>query len=730
MDENIIKNVALELTLTENQVKTVLEMINEGATVPFIARYRKEQTGALDEEKIRSIYEMWEYQENLNKRKLQVIRLIDEKGMLTDELKEKIEASTKLIEIEDLYRPYKEKKKTKATEAIAKGLKPLAEEIMKFPMKGSIEELIKPYVNENVNEEYAIEGAKYIIAEDISDNAEYRKALRDILYKYGIIETKKKKNAEDDKHVFEMYYDYNEKILRPNKDRTEFFEIKPHRILAINRGEDLVVLTVNINVDKEVYKRYLTKRVVKKEDSFVTPYVKEAIEDSIDRLIHPSIEREIRSSLTEKAEDNAINIFSINLKKLLLQAPMKGKTVLGVDPAFRTGCKLAVVDKTGKVLDIGVIYQNQKFPGENVPASRIEDAKKLVKSLIIKYNVDLVAIGNGTASRETEEFISGVLKEIPNKFYAIVSEAGASVYSASDIAREEFPDYSVEQRSAVSIARRLQDPLSELVKIDPKSIGVGQYQHDVTQSKLSSSLDFVVETAVNSVGVDVNTASKSLLQYVAGVNKSVAENIVKYRNENGEFKSREELKKVPKLGPKAFEQCIGFLRILNGKNILDQTSIHPESYDLALKILNKLDISASDLGKDELKEKINKINVNDLVNEFGSDEYTISDILKAFISPKRDPRDELDKPLLRSNALSIEDLQVGQELMGVVRNVIDFGAFVDCGLHEDGLVHISKISKEKIKHPLDVLSVGDIVKVYVLNVDLVKQKVALTMIKD
>lgn len=730
MDEVILNNVAAELGLTLNQVKTVLEMIEEGATVPFIARYRKEQTGALDEESIRQIYEMWEYQESLKKRKDQVIRLIDEKGMLTDELKEKILAASKLVEIEDLYRPYKEKKKTKATEAIAKGLKPLAEEIMKFPTNGSMDELIAPYVNENVTKEYALEGAKYIIAEDISDNAEYRKALRDILYKYGFVDTKKKKNAEDEKRVYEMYYEYNEKIVRPNKDRTEYFEIKPHRILAINRGEDQGVLTVNLTVDEEVYKRYLLKRVIKNDKSFVVEDVIEAVNDSLKRLIHPSLEREIRAELTLKAEDNAINVFSANLKKLLLQAPMKEKTVLGVDPAFRTGCKLAVVDKTGKVLDIDVIYQNQKFPGENVPEKRIEEAKKIVKNLINKYNVDLVAIGNGTASRETEEFISQVLKEIPNKFYAVVSEAGASVYSASDIAREEFPDYSVEQRSAVSIARRLQDPLSELVKIDPKSIGVGQYQHDVTQSKLSSSLDFVVETAVNSVGVDVNTASKSLLQYVAGVNKSIAENIVAYRNKMGEFKSREELKKVPKLGPKAFEQCVGFLRIMNGKNIFDETSIHPESYDVAKKVLEKLKINESELGKPELKDKLSNVDVKKLAEELNSDEYTIGDIVKAFISPKRDPRDELEKPLLRSNALSIEDLTVGQELMGVVRNVIDFGAFVDCGLHEDGLVHISKISKQKINHPLDVLSVGDVVTVYVLNVDLVKHKVALTMLKD
>ena len=720
-DDNLKKEVAATLNIKIEQVNTVLAMLKEGDTVPFIARYRKEQTGALDENQIREIQTQYEYGLSLLKRKEQVIRLIDEKGMLTDELKQKIEEARKLVDVEDLYRPYKEKKKTKATEAIALGLEPLAKELLAFPTKGSLENIVNKYVNEekNITFDSAIQGAKYIIAEMISDNANYRKSIRNECFKSGLIVTKKKKKAEDP--TFQMYYDYTLEVKK----------LKSHNILAINRGEDKDVLNVSITIDNDRTINYLNSKVIKNEESFATPIVKDAIVDSFNRLIYPSIEREVRSELTETAEDKAIDVFSVNLRNLLLQPPMKGKMVLGVDPAFRTGCKIAVVDKVGKVLDKSVIYQNQKFEGEKVPEARILEARKKVTDFILKYDIELIAIGNGTASRETEMFIQDVLKNISSKrvFYAIVNEAGASVYSASALAQEEFPTYSVEERSAVSIARRLQDPLSELVKIDPKSIGVGQYQHDVTQSKLGDSLDFVVSTAVNQVGVNVNTASKSLLGYVSGINKGIAENIVKFREENGEFKNREQIKKVPKLGPKAFEQAIGFLRLPESTEILDATSIHPESYVLAKAIMKDLGITK--LGTDETKEIVEKADVNAIIAKYGKDnEYTIKDILDAFIAPQRDPRDELDKPLLRCEALRIEDLKIGQELVGVVRNVVDFGVFVDCGVHEDGLVHISKISKNYIKHPSEVLSVGDVVKVWVLDVDLVRHKVSLTMLHE
>ncbi|MCR5308317.1 MAG: RNA-binding transcriptional accessory protein [bacterium] len=720
-DDNLKKEVAATLNIKIEQVNTVLGMLKEGDTVPFIARYRKEQTGALDENQIREIQTQYEYGLSLLKRKEQVIRLIDEKGMLTDELKQKIEEARKLVDVEDLYRPYKEKKKTKATEAIALGLEPLAKELLAFPTKGSLENIVNKYVNEekNITFDSAIQGAKYIIAEMISDNANYRKSIRNECFKSGLIVTKKKKKAEDP--TFQMYYDYTLEVKK----------LKSHNILAINRGEDKDVLNVSITIDNDRTINYLNSKVIKNEESFATPIVKDAIVDSFNRLIYPSIEREVRSELTETAEDKAIDVFSVNLRNLLLQPPMKGKMVLGVDPAFRTGCKIAVVDKVGKVLDKSVIYQNQKFEGEKVPEARILEARKKVTDFILKYDIELIAIGNGTASRETEMFIQDVLKNISSKrvFYAIVNEAGASVYSASALAQEEFPTYSVEERSAVSIARRLQDPLSELVKIDPKSIGVGQYQHDVTQSKLGDSLDFVVSTAVNQVGVNVNTASKSLLGYVSGINKGIAENIVKFREENGEFKNREQIKKVPKLGPKAFEQAIGFLRLPESTEALDATSIHPESYVLAKAIMKDLGITK--LGTDETKEIVEKADVNAIIAKYGKDnEYTIKDILDAFIAPQRDPRDELDKPLLRCEALRIEDLKIGQELVGVVRNVVDFGVFVDCGVHEDGLVHISKISKNYIKHPSEVLSVGDVVKVWVLDVDLVRHKVSLTMLHE
>ena len=720
-NDDLKKEVAINLGIKVEQVDTVLSMLKEGNTVPFIARYRKEQTGALDENQIREIQTQYEYGLALLKRKEQVIRLIDEKGMLTEELKEKIEKSQKLVEVEDLYRPYKEKKKTKATEAIALGLEPLAKELLAFPTKGSLENIVNKYVNEekNITFDSAIQGAKYIIAEMISDNANYRKSIRTECYRTGLIVTKKKKKAEDP--IFQMYYDYTLEVKK----------LKSHNILAINRGEDKDVLNVSIAIDNDKTINYLNSKVIKNEESFATPIVKDAIVDSFNRLIFPSIEREVRSELTESAEDKAIEVFSVNLRNLLLQPPMKGKMVLGVDPAFRTGCKIAVVDKVGKVLAKTVIYQNQKFEGEKVPQERILDARKKVTDFIIKYDIELIAIGNGTASRETEEFIQDILRNLNGRrvFYAIVNEAGASVYSASALAQEEFPTYSVEERSAVSIARRLQDPLSELVKIDPKSIGVGQYQHDVTQSKLSDSLDFVVSTAVNQVGVNINTASKSLLGYVSGINKGIAENIVKYREENGEFKNREQIKNVPKLGPKAFEQAVGFLRLPESTEVLDATSIHPESYKLAKSIIKELGIDK--LGTEDTKKIVEKADIEALIAKYGKEnEYTIKDILDALVAPQRDPRDELDKPLLRCEALRIEDLKVGQELQGVVRNVVDFGVFVDCGVHEDGLVHISKISKNYIKHPSEVLSVGDVVKVWVLDVDLVRHKVSLTMLHE
>ncbi|MCK5761571.1 MAG: RNA-binding transcriptional accessory protein, partial [Candidatus Izimaplasma sp.] len=570
INEELVLELTRNLKLTRKQVETVLNLLNEGNTVPFIARYRKEQTGALDEEQIRDINKEYEYKVNLLKRKEDVIRLIDEKGLLTDELKEEILEAEKLVDVEDIYRPYKEKKKTKATIAIKQGLKPLADYILSFPMEGSLEEEAKKYITEEVETtDHAIEGAQYIIAEEISDFSDFRKWIRSYTFNNGNIETKVKKKAKDEMKTYEMYYEYEEPLKK----------VKLYRVLAINRGEKEKVLTVKIVTNIERIHQYLEDGIVENKESIVFPNIQHAIKDAYKRLIQPSIEREIRSDLSEKAGDNAIHIFSENLRALLLQPPMKGKMVLGVDPAYRTGCKLAVVDKMGKMIDLDVIYPHQKFKGEKIHKERIIDSFKKVINFIRKYKIEIIAIGNGTASRETEQFIIEVIKKVKDEvFYIIVNEAGASVYSASDLAREEFPKLAVEERSAVSIARRLQDPLSELVKIDPKSIGVGQYQHDVTQNKLSDSLDFVVETAVNKIGVNVNTASVQLLQYVSGLNKSVAKNLVIWREENGEFTDRKQLKKVPRMGAKAYEQAVGFLRILNGKNPLDKTGIHPESY--------------------------------------------------------------------------------------------------------------------------------------------------------
>jgi len=722
INNELVMLITKNLGITKKQVETVLNLLNEGNTVPFIARYRKEQTGALDEEQIRDINKEYEYKVNLLKRKEDVIRLIDEKGMLTPELKEDILKAEKLVDVEDIYRPYKEKKKTKATVAIKQGLKPLADFILTFPLEGSLEEEAKKFITEEVeNVEKAIEGAQYIIAEEISDFPDFRKWIRRHTFNNGLLESKVKKNASDEMKTYEMYYAYDEPLRK----------VKLYRVLAINRGEKEKILTVKITTDVERIHQYLEDGIVEDKETIVLPNLQAAIKDAYKRLIQPSIEREIRSELSEKAGDNAIHIFSENLRALLLQPPMKGKMVLGVDPAYRTGCKLAVVDKMGKMTSIDVIYPHQKFIGEKIHKDRIIDAFKKVLGLIKKFDIEIIAIGNGTASRETEQFIIEVIKKVEKEiFYIIVNEAGASVYSASELAKEEFPELHVEERSAVSIARRLQDPLSELVKIDSKSIGVGQYQHDVAQNKLNDSLDFVVETAVNKIGVNVNTASVQLLQYVSGLNKTVAKNLVIYREENGEFNDRKQLKKVPRMGAEAYEQAVGFLRILNGKNPLDVTGIHPESYPLAKKLLNELEISASDLGDPTLKLKIARVNKTELAEKMEAGIHTVEDILEAFVAPLRDPRDDVEAPLLRSDVLKLDDLKIGMELMGTVRNVIDFGVFVDCGVKDDGLVHISQLSNQYVKHPLDVVSVGDIVKVWVKDIDLKRHRLQLTMVQE
>jgi len=713
MNEEIIKEISTELNIKESGIKAVLKLLSEGNTVPFIARYRKEATGALDEEVIRKINEVYEYQVNLLKRKEDVIRLIDEKGMLTPELKESIMKCNKLVDVEDIYRPYKEKKKTKATEAIANGLEPLSKIIFSFS-DINIKKEAEKYLNDKVKTvDDAIMGAKYIIAEIISDNAEYRKEIRKMTFREGIIKSKVKKNAPDPEKTYEMYYEYEEKI---NK-------IKAHRVLALDRGENEKVLNVSIIANDDAIITYLKNKIIKKNNE-AGKYVEEAIIDSYDRLIKPSIEREIRSDLWDKAEVSAIENFSKNVENLLLTPPMKEKTVLGFDPAFRTGCKLAVVDSTGKPLNISVIYPTE-------PHNKIEESKKIVLDLIDKYNVDIIAIGNGTASRESEKFISETIKEAKRKVeYIIVSEAGASVYSASKLAIDEFPDLTVEKRSAISIARRLQDALSELVKIDPKSIGVGLYQHDVTPKKLDESLNFVVTKAVNQVGVNINTASPSLLSYVSGMNKKSIEAIIDERNKKGKINSREELKKIKGITPKVYEQSVGFLRIVDGDNPLDKTGIHPESYKETETLLTSLNLTKDDIGSDKLKEKLKDFDINKYCEELKIDKYTLTDIVEDLEKPNRDPRDNMPKPVLRSDVLTLDDLSIGMKLQGTVRNVVDFGAFIDIGLHNDGLVHISKITNRYIKHPSEVLSVGDIIDCYVLDINKEKQKVSLTLIKE
>lgn len=717
MNETIIKEIATNLNISDKQVSVVLNLLSDGNTIPFIARYRKEVTGALDEETIRSINEVYEYQVNLLKRKEDVIRLIDEKGMLTDEIKDNIMKCSKLVEVEDIYRPYKEKKKTKATEAIALGLEPLAKMMMTFPTTGDIDKLCSKFINDKVpNTENAVTGACYIIAEWISDNAFYRKWIRSYFYKNGVITSKLKKGADDENKIYEMYYDYNEPVKW----------IKPHRILALNRGEKEKILTVSIDVNKDEIIAYLEKKMIKNDKSFVTSYVKNAINDSYKRLIGPSIEREIRSDLTEKGDEAAIDNFGKNLEALLLTPPLKEKVVLAFDPGYVNGCKLAVVDKNGKYLDSTVIKPFLKGDSEE----RIRLSMEVVVQLIKKYNVDIISIGNGTASRESEKFCADMISKYNlNCKYVIVSEAGASIYSASPQAIEEFPDLAVEKRSAVSIGRRLQDPLAELVKIPPEGIGVGLYQHDVSQKNLSNSLDFVVEKCVNSVGVNVNTASASLLSYVSGVTKAAIKKIIDYRESVGKIMSRDEIKKKKILTPKAYEQAIGFLRINDGDNVLDSTAIHPESYDVALSVLKDLGFTIKDIGSSELVESLDKIDVENDFSKYNTDKYTLEDVISSLKKPNLDPRDSYPQPILKSNVLDIKDLHVGDKLQGTVRNVVDFGLFIDIGLHDDGLAHISKLSNSYIKHPSDLFSVGDIVDCYVDDISLEKNKVSLSLLE-
>ncbi|PRS06124.1 RNA-binding transcriptional accessory protein [Bacillus atrophaeus] len=711
------KQIAKETALSQKNVESVIQLLEDGNTVPFIARYRKEQTGSMDEVQIQTISERWQYIQNLNQRKEEVIRLIAEQDKLTDELRQKIEQSVKLQEVEDLYRPYKQKRKTKATVAKSKGLEPLAEYILTLPKDDRIAQIADQYISEEkevLSREDAIEGAKHIIAEQLSDEPSFRKWIRQETFKKGTLKSTAGKSVDaDEKNVYEMYYEYEEPIPK----------VVPHRVLAVNRGEKEDILKVSIEPPADVIKAYLEKQIIKHRTTPVRDILLDTIEDSYKRLIQPAIEREIRKELSEKADAQAIHIFSENLRKLLLQPPMKGKIVLGVDPAFRTGCKLAVADETGKVLKIDVIYPH-------APVKKTKEAQDKVKAILEDYQVEVVAIGNGTASRETEQFIVDVLKDTPRDiYYLIVNEAGASVYSASELAREEFPDLQVEERSAVSIARRLQDPLAELVKIDPKSVGVGQYQHDVSQKNLNDSLRFVVETVVNQVGVNVNTASAALLQYVAGLSKSVAGNVVKKRDELGKFSTRKELKGIPRLGAKTYEQCIGFLRVPDGTEPLDRTGIHPESYKETKSLLKKLQLTTEQIGTAELKEKISKLDLSETAKELEIGEITLKDICEQLTRPERDPRDEVPKPLLKTDVLQLEDLKEGMELQGTVRNVVDFGAFVDIGVKQDGLVHISKLSNQFVKHPLDVVSVGDIVTVWVDGVDAQKGRVSLSMVK-
>ncbi len=712
MDKGILENISKDLNIEVNQVEATLKLLEDGNTIPFIARYRKEVTKGLDEEAIKQINEVYVYEVNLLKRKEDVIRLIDEKDLLTDELKKQILEAKKIVEVEDLYRPYKEKKKTKASEAIKNGLEPLAKQIMAYTTK-DIDSLVKPYINENVSDkEKAVEGAGYIIAEWISDNAYYRKWIRNFVYNTGMLTTKKKKAATDENKVYEMYYDFNERVKY----------VKSHRIMAINRAEDEKVITVSINVDKDKIIEYLNKRVIKKP-SPLNYIIEKAIQDSFKRLIFPSVEREIRSDLTSNAEDDSINNFSVNLENLLMQRPMKDNVVLGFDPGYTNGCKLAIIDKTGKYLKSLIInpFKQKKH---------LDEIKKQLVELIKKYKVNIIAIGNGTASRESEKLIADLIKD--NNLdcrYAIVSEAGASIYSTEKVAINEFPNLSPNERSAISIGRRLQDPLSELVKIPPEGMGVGSYQHDLPTKKLKEELSFVVTKAVNSVGVNVNTASSSLLKYVSGLTQKNIDKIINYREENGKIKTREEIKRKKILSDKVYEQAIGFLRITEGDNILDTTSIHPESYDIAKKLLEILNLKEVQIGTSILQEKLKNINVDEYVSILNTDRYTLEDVIEALEKPNRDPRDEIEGPILKSDILDIKDLKLGMKLEGVIRNVVPFGAFIDIGLHNDALAHISKLTKDFIKDPNEVVKVGDIVSCYVDEIDTNKNKVSLSLLE-
>ncbi|MCC9274509.1 MAG: RNA-binding transcriptional accessory protein [Enterococcus aquimarinus] len=710
----VIQLLAKELTQYRlPQITKVLELLHDGNTVPFIARYRKEMTNALDEVQIREIEERYHYLENLEKRKEEVLRIIDEQGKLTEDLAKRLQKAHKLQEIEDLYRPYKQKRRTKATIAKEQGLEPLADWLMTFP-KGEIQSELEKYLTEDLlTTEDVLAGVHEILAEQISDSAEFRTWIREYTTKKGQYVSQVKDAEKDEKKVYEMYYDFSEPIPK----------MVSHRILATNRGEKEGILKVQLVVDETLIERYFHRQLIKEADSLVAALVVAAYQDAYKRFISPSVEREIRNALTEEADEQAIAIFGENLRHLLLQSPLKGKVVLGFDPAYRTGCKLAIVDETGKLLNTTVIYPHASSE------KRHKESQEIFMQLLEKYQVDMVAIGNGTASRESELFVAEQLKKMKREiFFVIVNEAGASVYSASDVARQEFPQLQVEERSAISIGRRLQDPLAELVKIEPKAVGVGQYQHDVAQKRLSEQLDFVVETVVNQVGVDVNTASPQLLVHVAGLNKTTAQNIFAYREENGAFIQRNQLKKVPRLGPKAYEQAIGFLRIPGGKNILDNTGIHPESYQVTKDILAKINVGLNDLGKEETIAKLKSLHPATLANDLGVGEETIKDIIHALLQPGRDMRDSMPAPLLRTDVLSMEDLQVGMELKGTIRNVIDFGAFVDIGVKQDGLVHLSKLSQRFVKHPKDVVAVGDIVTVWVEKVELAKGRISLTML--
>lgn len=711
--EHIIAPIASRLHIQEEQIIKTLQLLKEGNTVPFIARYRKEVTKGLDEEQIRTINEEYQYQVNLEKRKEDVLRLIEQQGKLNEELQKKVMACEKLSQVEDIYRPYQQKRKTRATDAIAKGLKPLAVWLLKQEINGNPKQEAKQYITQDVpSVEAALQGAKDIIAEMVSDDAAIRERVRNSMQRYGKIVTKEKKKHSDDKKIYRMYYDYSERIST----------LASHRIMAIDRGEKEKVVSVSIDFDKEYMGNWAVQRFTRKRQGAASDLVKEAVEDGLKRLVYPSVEREIRSVLSEKAQEQSIGVFSMNLERLLLQPPLKDKTVLGFDPAFRTGCKLAVIDKNGKLLTISIVYPTP-------PNARIEQAEQTICELCTKYSVDIIAIGNGTASRESEAFIANLIRKKQLAVaYTIVSEAGASVYSASKLAREEFPNLQVEQRSAISIARRVIDPLAELIKIDPQSIGVGQYQHDLPTARLKERLDFVVQKAVNRVGVNVNTASAELLSNISGLSSSAAKEIVKYRDEHGEIHNRKELKKIPKIGAKSFEQAAGFLRVEKSEECFDRTAIHPESYPLAEAVLKELQLDKRLMGSEEAKKAIAAVDVQEMCEKLACDAYTLQDILDAVAAPMRDYRERYDGPVLRSDVLELEDVHVGDCFEGVVRNVVDFGAFVDIGLHEDGLVHISKMSKGRISHPSELVSVGDIVKTWVCNIDEEKQKVQLSLL--